>query len=84
MIYRYNVNVEIFCPSIESTRELSYEELKTAIAAIAKIPEHKIKGFDIRFEGDVTNYPNAKYGPNWNPDKPFLERKINHILQNKE
>ena len=69
MIYRYNVEVTLGCPTIDSTRPLSFEELEKAVNQHANIPEYLIRKIDILFEGDVTEWKNASSGPNFNPDK---------------
>ena len=74
MVYRYNIRVEE-SGTIDTTRQLSREELEEAVSKVLNIPKWKMQSLRIVFEGDVTGWGNAKYGPNWTPDTPVMEIK---------
>jgi hypothetical protein len=69
MVYRYNVEVTVSCNTIDTTRQLSYEELEKAVIQNTGIQKHLIRKINIQFKGDVTDWENARFGPNFNPDK---------------
>jgi hypothetical protein len=66
MIYRYNVSVNI-SGTIDTVCQLSNEQLELAVESVLGIPRHRHNGVTIHFEGDVTDWGNAKYGPNYIP-----------------